>query len=153
VSDYSPILHRLEAEEAEQHERIRQMIREESGEAELARFDAKMRDVRSGVAHARMLWHSISDAQRRVLSDMERTRGHLWQNPNNPHAYFLRLEMGAVCRIGRPTVRALAARELLAWEGGAFTPEAKAVITERGLFLVKHGPTPQSARVSRAGEG
>jgi hypothetical protein len=31
---------------------------------------------------------------------------------------------------------------LLAWDGGALDPEKAAVITERGLFVLKHGPQP-----------
>ena len=41
--------------------------------------------------------------------------------------------------ITRPTVRALAAHELLAWDGGALDPERKAVVTERGRFVFAHG--------------
>jgi hypothetical protein len=57
----------LEREGRERTERIRQMLREE-GRADLeAELDRNLRDVESGVTSARSTWHSISDAQRRVL--------------------------------------------------------------------------------------
>ena len=41
---------------------------------------------------------------------------------------------------GVKTIRNLADRGLLAWDGGAFDPEAAAIPTERGRFVAKHGP-------------
>lgn len=42
------------------------------------------------------------------------------------------------------TVRNLAARELVAWDGTAFDPEARAVLSERGRFVVRHGQAEAS---------
>jgi hypothetical protein len=39
------------------------------------------------------------------------------------------------------TLRNLCARNLMAWDGGAFDPEAVAVITENGRFVYQHRPT------------
>ena len=44
---------------------------------------------------------------------------------------------------GSQTVRALVSHTLLVWDGGVFSPEAKAVLTERGKFVLEHGRTPE----------
>lgn len=142
MSDYHPVIQALEARFARQREGVRQMLREGGRIDLLEEFDRKMREIDTGIEGARNCWHSISDAQRQVLRDMAESGGHLWQDPNNPTRFYLHIHGWAVIRIGRATVRALASRDLLAWEGGALMPEAKATLTERGLFVVKHGPQP-----------
>lgn len=92
------------------------------GIAALKDYDRAMRDLDSGVSHARDIWHSISPAQRRAL--VEAAEG------KQPKVRTI------------ATLRNLADRDLLAWDGGAFTPEARVVITERGLFVLRHGALP-----------
>lgn len=139
MSDYHPVIQELDAKFARQREDVRQMLRDSGRDDLVADFDRKMREIDTGIYGARCTWESISDAQRRVLMAMAKDGGALWQSMMNPNAYHMRIAPGEAKRVGRATVRALAARELLAWDGGAFTPEAKAIITERGLFVVRHG--------------
>src|SRR5580658_3016903 len=100
-------------------------------EIALEHYDAAMRDLDSGVMGARSTWHSISPAQQRALrTALEDTVDGKWVRG-----------IGA----GVSTIRALCARDLMAWDGGAFDPEAAAVITERGRFVLAHGPTKEIA--------
>jgi hypothetical protein len=143
MSDYHPAIQALEAKFAQQREGVRQMLYSEGRPDLVVGFDRKMHEIDTGIEGARRTWESISDAQRSVLRDMAEYGGHLWQDPNNLNRFHLRVALGAVIRVRRATVRALASRELLAWEGGAFAPEAKAMLTERGLFVLRHGsPAP-----------
>lgn len=49
-------------------------------------------------------------------------------------------EPPALCRVARlATVRNLAARGLVDWDGGAFDPERRAVISELGRFVLAKG--------------
>lgn len=103
--------------------------------------DEKMRDIRLGVDGAQGTWHSISPAQRRALVAASQAKAlvresgsrHWFGSVGEPHA------VARVCSL--PTARNLIARELLAVDGGAFDPERRLVITERGRFVVKHGHT------------
>lgn len=61
------LLFRLEQQWRDDRERVRALLREEGREDLIAEYDAKMRDMGSGVENARSIWHSISDAQRRAL--------------------------------------------------------------------------------------
>lgn len=142
MSDYDPLLHRLEAEDAARHERLRQMLYDEGRPDLVAELDAKIRDVRNGIAGAQSTWHSISDAQRRALVHAAAVGGRLVRSGLRPCYIGLPLEPLPEKLIRIQTIRNLCSRELLAWDGGAFFAEAAAVITERGLFVLKHGPAP-----------
>lgn len=129
----------LDRTQARHRERVMEVLREE-GRADLAaEYAAKMRELDTGVLRARNVWQALSPAQRRVMEIMEpgrtlRRRDRLssrYDAYGNPHAE------SNVC--GVRTVRNLAARELVAWEGGAFAPEARAVLTEHGRFVLRHG--------------
>lgn len=87
-----------------------------------------------------MCWHSISPAQRRALQYAAANEGRLERSFLSKR-YICRdpLSPDSETPIRVRTIRNLCARDLLAWDGGAFDPEAAAVITERGLFVLKHG--------------
>lgn len=103
----------------------------------LARYDARMRDLATGVQGARNAWHSISPAQKRIMLMLDTGRclyrgaSKRYDALGEPHA------ISNVCSLA--TVRNLASRDLVAWDGGVFDPERKAVLTERGKFVLKHG--------------
>lgn len=104
----------------------------------LAQYDQRMKAIRLGISQAQSVWHSISDKQRSVLRAISTTRtGKIVRRSTKPSVYVLNGKAELLCRAG--TIRALAAHDLLAWDGGAFDPEQAAVITERGTFTVAHG--------------
>lgn len=127
--------HLIEAKSERDNERVRAIVREHGGEEALARHDENMKRLRLGITGAENAWHSISRAQRRTLLAMEGGRVLTRQENGRYDA------IGAgdvLIQAGVRTVRALAGHELVAWDGGAFDPEAKAVLTERGSFVLKH---------------
>lgn len=134
-------LQQQEEREQATNARVMEMLHEE-GRPDLAEgLVRRLKDIDSGVYGARSTWHSISDAQRRVLillasgpaslKRMERTTYDV-VSPAGSRATGIRLA----------TVRNLAARGLLEWTGGAFDPEAAARLTERADFVLKHGRPP-----------
>ena len=131
--------HVLDMKSAADRARFDRFLRAELGRPDLAdQIAAKLREIDSGIDGARMCWHSISAAQRRVLQAAASGR-RLVRRHVKPSWYILDGDGAKVA--GVPTIRALCAYELLAWDGGAFDPEKIAVITERGRFVVKWGPT------------
>jgi hypothetical protein len=134
-------LQRQEERERDTNQRVLAMLRDE-GRPDLADdLTQRLRDIDSGVHGARSTWHSISDAQRRVLlllgsgpASLRRVgRTYDVVSPLGSRAIGIRLA----------TARNLAARDLLEWTGGAFDPEASGVITEHARFVLKHGsPAP-----------
>lgn len=144
MSDYDPLLQRLDAEFAERHEGVRQLLYEKGRPDLVADLDAKMRLIANGVDGAQRTWHSISDAQRRALTHAAAVGGRLVRSDLRPRYIGVPLLPIPEKPIRVKTVRNLCARELLAWDGGAFDPEKAAVITERGLFVLKHGPLPET---------
>lgn len=89
---------------------------------------------------ARTTWHSISDAQRRTLIIVGTGSRKLRRSSWSKNFYDAYGEPHAVDKAaGLLTVRNLCSRGLLAWDGGSFDPEKAAVITERGLFVLRHG--------------
>ncbi len=136
MSDYDPVIMALDARFARQREGVREMLREAGRDDLLAEFDRKMRDIDTGVEGVRNCWHSISRAQRSALIDAARHGGRLVRE-DKEYRHPGRSPIWTPIRVR--TVRVLCAHELLAWDGGAFDPEAAAVITERGLFVLKHG--------------
>ena len=127
--------------EAERQD-FRVWLEKEAGPEALARHDARLRDLDLGITGARGTWHALSAAQRRVLELMMDGRT-LVRAPASRTRYGMIGMPHAIRDVcGLPTVRNLAARELLAWDGGAFDPEARAVLTERGRFVFRHGRHP-----------
>lgn len=103
-----------------------------------ADLDAKYREIDLGIDGARSTWEALSPAQRRVLVDM--AKGYPLIRDRGTDRFFITLKNGMSFRAcNLPTARSLCARELIAVEGGAFEPESKFVITERGRFVLKHG--------------
>lgn len=104
----------------------------------LAEYDRAMRDNRLGLTSARNCWHSISPAQARVLAIMG-AGCELHQSRLRPLMYDAvgRWNIPDVCSLR--TARPLCAHELAHVDGGAFDPERRIIITERGLFVLRHG--------------
>lgn len=128
------ILHALEAADRVREARFREMLLAEAGPEALARYEAKMKEVALGVDHAQMVWHSISNAQRRALKGISEGR---CRRVNN---YYLVGESGRfVWKERVATIRNLADRGLIDWDGGAFEPEREAVLSEAGRFLLAKG--------------
>lgn len=131
--------HAIEADMRQREERFRAYMIEIGRPDLLAEYDAKQREYRLGIYSAKMTWHSISPAQRRALLDTERHGGRLTRE-GKEYRHRDRHQPYRPIRIA--TVRNLAARELLAWDGGAFDPEGSAVLTEHGQFVVKIAAEP-----------
>lgn len=140
-------IHDLERQQRASQERVREILCEEGRPDLVAEFDANMRDVETGVTHARNLWHSISPAQRAVLAHLPLTgsnrlrraaSGYVVDGPGLPMPKPVRL----------PTLRAMAARGLVDWDGGAFDPEAAAVLSEQGRFVLAKG-RPDTTKPAR----
>lgn len=135
------VLHRFELEAAEREQEFRDYLRREGHHDALAFYDKATRECRLGLTRARNIWHSISPAQRRVLEILEPGR-RLVRPPHSRTTYDAPGPPHFVRDATRPpTVRNLAARNLLAWDGGVFDPEAAAVLTEHGRFVLRHGRT------------
>lgn len=106
-------VHEWEAKSREQHKRVREIISETASGRMLAEFDRNMKDIQTGVTHARNVWHSISKAQRVALQ---------------------RLDDGTWGIKSRATLRALMRRGLASWD------EVLPQLTEHGRFVLKFGP-------------
>lgn len=140
MNDYHPIIQALDAKFTRQRERVRQVLYEQGRPDLVAEFDRKMREIDTGIEGARNCWHSISEAQRRALTFASSVHGRLVKSALRRRYIGVPLDPQPEAPILVKTVRALCAHNLLAWDGGAFDPEAAAVITERGLFVLKHSP-------------
>jgi hypothetical protein len=107
----------------------------------MAQYDEAMRNLDLGITRARMLWHSISEAQRRAVVILCESGGRAVRRDDGPGIisgiYTLPDSRTPLCRVS--TLRMLCRHDLLAWDGGAFDPEAAAVLTERGTFTMRHG--------------
>lgn len=121
----------------EDRQRFREFLIAEGRPDILAQYDEQMRLSDLGITGARMCWHSISLAQRWALTEAAKHGGRLERIGKE---YRHRDRHQPYRPIYLRTVRNLCARELLAWDGGIPDPEAAAVVTERGLFVLKHGP-------------
>lgn len=107
----------------------------------LVEYDARMEDVRSGRHGARATWAALTPAQRRavlfldtgrVLVRSARVAGHY-------DAEGIAPGVDTIAKAARlDTVRVLAARGLVAWDGGTTDPERRAVPTERLRFVAEH---------------
>jgi hypothetical protein len=139
------LLHEMDRESRERTERVKDMVRE-AGRPELAdELDEKMRLIENGVQNARSTWHSISDAQRALLGHVVERTGNMRLVISDRGALTYAVEPPGV-PLPKParlsTVRALASRGLLDWDGGAFKPEWAAVANEKAKFVLKHGRPP-----------
>lgn len=135
------ILQIIESDMRRQRERVRAMILQNGGKDALADFDRQMRDLDLGVTGARAKWHSLSDKQRRTMQAL-RVGAALVRIPNTTGYCVNSIgHLGKVCSL--PTARALSRHELIAPDGGAFDPESRFVLTERGRFVFAHGRETQ----------
>lgn len=143
--DVERLLHNIERKDRERQEAIRQMLRDAGRIDILAQYDEDMKNLRLGITQARSAWHSISAKQRWVLERIGHGR-HLLRSKRLPNVYDAYPNIEATvtkgvifdaCRLA--TARKLCGHELLHADGGAFDPEARFVITERGQFVLKHG--------------
>jgi hypothetical protein len=112
------------------------------------RYQERMIALDLGIDRAQAVWHSISDAQRRLVAALGPAGRYLERHGTRRFNIIVRFAtaIGAesvwVCvwQPGLATVRNLAERELLEWTGGVFDSEASAVPTERLRFVLRHGP-------------
>ena len=140
-------LQQSDAESARKSALVRQMCIDAGRPDVLAQYDEALRLERLGIRPARATWHSISTAQRRVLTLMGSGNRRLVREGGSRNFYQANGEPHAIARAaGLLTVRNLCSRELLAWDGGAFDPERAAILTERGQFVLKYGPMPNGER-------
>lgn len=132
------LIHDIERQQRASQERVREILHEEGRPDLVAEFDANMRDVGTGVYRARNLWHSISPVQREALAHFRKTgndryvrcgTGYVVDGPGVPLPKPIRLA----------TMRKLAAHGLVDWDGGAFDPEAAAILSEQGRFVLAKG--------------
>lgn len=139
-----PLEYLVDRFEAAENERFRAFLADEGpkGVEALRRYDARVRDVETGVYGARMCWHSLSPAQRRVCLFL--APGRVLVRSARCERYYDAVGstpgVDTIAKAARlDTVRALARHGLVAWDGGAIDPETRAVGTERLRFVVEHG--------------
>lgn len=135
------VLQAIDRDEMATRARVRAILVGE-GRADAAdELDAKYRDINLGTYGARVTWNALSLAQRRTLILTEEGGG--LERMDNSSRYACANERRfPVCSL--PTARNLSARELITVDGGALDPEARFIITERGRFVLKHGPQDPS---------
>ena len=140
IADEERIIQQIDRESREQRERMRALIAESGNSVALSLYNIDMREIDLGLKSARSCWASISPAQARALA-IAGTGAVLWRKQAYPLQYTtFNGPLGVVLRVcSLATARALCAHELLAPDGGAFDPESKFVITERGSFVLHHG--------------
>lgn len=145
IANGEPVGDVLDEKSAADRVAFRAFMQEQPGERAalaLEHWEQAMRDHDFGLTGARNSWHSISPAQRRVLEALEPGRELVrLRCPRSGYgAVATRSALGSIKRICRlPTVRNLASRGLLDWDGGALDPEARAVLSDRGRFVLAHG--------------
>jgi hypothetical protein len=117
--------------------------------AALAEYDKAMRDLDTGVMGARATWAALSRVQRKILALAAANGGTLERNGKVYHVRWGVADL-SMLSIRVSSIRALAARDLFAWDGGYLDPEAAVVLTERGRFVLAHGregDSPSDCRV------
>lgn len=138
---YEDFLHDLDRQSIESRARVRRLILEAGRPDLLAAFDKDMKELDNGVRGVRNAWHSLTSKQRFVLRLMG--SGRYMSKSLRCRSMFDALGKApailSVCKVS--TLRALSSRELIHVNGGPFDPEDSFVITERGSFVLKHGPT------------
>ena len=137
-SETERVIHEAEAQSRASHAAVREILIE-GGRPDLAAdLDANLKDIETGVSQARSVWHSISPTQRRALFRL--ASGPTSFRRMEGTRYDIVSPVGSMMTSVRlATVRALAARGLLDWTGGAFDPEGSAVLNEYGRFVVAKG--------------
>jgi hypothetical protein len=127
----------IERQGREQIERTRQFLLSKGRPDLVAELDANLRDVQLGVAGARGTWHALSPVQRQTLaSAADHPRlVRLWGSIFGFYGPGARAKK--VCSI--KTLIPLAARGLMCPEDDPRYLSWFA-ITERGRFVLKHGP-------------
>lgn len=144
------ILARLEQENRERTERVREIIRESGRDDVLAEFDASLWRLNSGVERARNVWHSISPAQRRALGLLGAAHGQRAYR-EEIRARYLCPFGSIVCRSAK-TMRSLQRRQLVEWWGEWGDPSRIAVLTGLGRFTLKYGPQANGPSTAPAEE-
>ncbi len=150
VAAGEPVEDVLDEKSAADRVAFRAFMQEQPGEraaAALVKWEQAMRDHDLGLTGARSSWHSISPAQRRVLEALEPGRELVrLRCPRSGYgAVATRSALDSIKRICRlSTVRNLASRSLLDWDGGALDPEARAVLSDQGRFVLAHGKVEQT---------
>jgi hypothetical protein len=128
----------LDARDKAQSERMRQLLLSEGRPDLVAELDAKIKDIRLGLAQARSCWSALSAPQREALVYLSK---HKQLVRHLPGVYGRTEGLGSgLPRFRLATVRNLIARQLVDLEGGAFDPERRVVISDRGRFVVQRGP-------------
>lgn len=127
----------LDRDLARREARLREVLKDHP--AELAEYDASMKNLRLGITGAKSAWQALSEHQRIIVQQMAKTGGRLEKMPGGTRYTLTRAWGRGSPRILVPTVRALVARRLLDLDGGAMDPEFAAVLSEHGSFVVKHG--------------
>lgn len=142
------VLRMVEEESAAGQRRVRALLYEQGRPDLVQMLDAKLREIHLGLDRAKSIWHSISIAQRRTLVLMGEGR-HLVRKSRSRTYYNAIGGPEDIMEVARlPTVRNLAARNLVAWDGGALDPEARVVLTEHGRFVLDRGqPDPTRREV------
>ncbi|TLX15761.1 hypothetical protein [Rhizobium sp. MHM7A] len=129
----------IEKQNRESNARVRALLEAEGRPDLVAELDQRIRDVNLGLTQARNVWHSISPAQRTLLTLMMQVGSKLIREEKTS---FYDLVAGPKVErrvTRRPTVRSLISRDLLCCEGGAFDPEAVVVLTENARFVFEKG--------------
>lgn len=129
-ADEYEFIQQFDGEMARRDAEFRAFMQAEGHLQALADYDARMRDIRSGVDGARNTWDSLTDPQRNALVAIKWAAGR---------ARRVRLRyVAGPTDFGAKTVFALQRRELVEWDGG-LDPSASVVLTERGLFVITRG--------------
>lgn len=137
---HDQIIEIIDHDSAERTRRVRQFLMEEGRPDLLREFDDDMKKLRLGITGAQNCWHSLSAAQRRTIETLAAGRYRLARTLGSINFYDASGEPYALARVaGLKTVRNLAARELLDWDGTADDPERAAVLSDRGRFVLAHG--------------
>ena len=105
--------------------------------AQQAGFDAGMEEIRSGRHALRMLWHSLSEAQRSVVKLLGGGGRRLIRCRHQRSLYDAHGEPHAVSGAARTaTVRVLIRHGVLHWTGPEEDRELRAELTTRGHALL-----------------
>jgi hypothetical protein len=129
----------MERQYSRQHEQFCNYLSSLGRQDLIDEYRARIRALDTGMTTARATWHSLTSVQQRVMEALE-SRWALCRTNWSKSRYEAIGGTGAIFNFcGLPTVRKLVSHDLLAWDGGAFDPEARAVLTERGHFVLRHG--------------
>lgn len=132
-STTAALLAQLKHDAKAREEKVRAMLTP----AQRAEFDAGMEEIRSGRHALRMLWHSLSEPQRRTVKLLEDGRRRLIRCRHQPSLYDAHGEPYAVSGAARTTtVRVLVRHGVLHWTGLAEDRELRAELAARGHALL-----------------